>query len=238
MMMKNKVRCLGVLAVLVAASTAQLAQAAEITGKVTLTGKPPPEIPIPLDANCMKVQHQAITTRHYVVGQENGLGNVFVWIKEGVTGKYTPPATPGVLDQVGCEYEPYVQGLMTGQKLKIVNSDPFLHNVDCMPVINRGFNVAQVTRGQATEKVFDKQEVLVKFKCDVHPWMFAYVGVVDHPFFCVTDKDGNYKISGLPPGKYTIEAYHLKAGKSDQAITVADGEKKVVNFTLAVPTPK
>jgi hypothetical protein len=212
-----------------------LATAAEITGKVKLTGTPPPEKPIPLDAACGKVQPNKITTRHYVVGADSGLGNVFVWIKEGVSKKYDPPATAPVLDQVGCEYTPYMQGIVSGQKLKIMNSDPFMHNVNCQPLNNKGFNIAQVTKGQFNEKVFDKQEVFIRFKCDVHPWMFAYVGVVDHPFFSVTDKDGNFKISGLPAGKYTIEAYHLKAGKSTQEITVAEGDQKAVNFTLSVP---
>jgi len=216
----------------------QSSYAAEITGKVKLSGTPPPEVPIPLDANCTKVQPKAITTRHYIVGQDSGLGNVFVWIKEGVGKKYDPPTTAAVLDQVGCEYTPYMQGMQTGQKLTILNSDPFLHNVNCMPVNNKGFNLAQVTKGQSTVKVFDKPEVFVKFKCDVHPWMFAYVGVVDHPFFCVTDKDGNFKIANLPAGKYTLEAYHLKAGKKTEEITVADGDKKEVSFTLAVPAPK
>ena len=226
------------LTILAACAAWQSLDAAEITGKVKLTGTPPPEKPIPLDANCTKVQPKAITTRHYIVGQDSGLGNVFVWIKEGVSKKYDPPATAAVLDQTGCEYMPYMQGVQTGQKFKILNSDPFLHNVNCQPANNKGFNIAQVTKGQTTERVFDKPEVLIKFKCDVHPWMFAYVGVVDHPFFGVTDKDGNFKIANLPAGKYTIEAYHLKAGKKTEEITVADGDKKEVSFTLAVPAPQ
>jgi hypothetical protein len=208
---------------------------ADITGKVTLNGNPPAEKPIPLDANCTKVQPKAITTRHYVVGQDKGLGNVFVWVKAGVSKKYDPPAKPAILDQTGCEYQPYMQGMQTGQTLKIVNSDPFLHNVNCQPTNNPGFNMAQITKGQTSDKTFGKQEVFVRFKCDVHPWMFAYIGVVDHPFFAVTDKDGNFKLAGLPAGKYTIEARHLKAGVTTQEITVAEGDQKTVTFALSVP---
>ncbi len=213
----------------------QTLSAAEITGKVKLTGTAPAEKDIPLDANCGKVQPKKITTRHYVVGADSGLANVFVWIKEGVTKKGDAPADGPLLDQAGCEYQPYVLGVQVGQKFKVRNSDPLMHNVNATAVVNKGFNFAQVTKGQVNEKTFDKQEVLVRFKCDVHPWMFAYVGVVDHGFFSVTDKDGNFKIAGLPAGKYTVEAYHLKAGKSTQEITVTDSDKKEANFTLSVP---
>ncbi len=111
-----------------------------------------------------------------------------------------------------------------------------MHNVHAMPKQNKEFNVGQPLKDQVTKKVLDKAEVLVKFKCDVHPWMFAYVGVVDHPFFAVTDKDGSFKISNLPAGKYTVEAYHLKAHGTGpgltQEITVTDSDKKEVNFAV------
>jgi hypothetical protein len=214
---------------------------AELAGKVTLKGTPPPELPIDLakletsgmcSAERAKMSATPITTRHYVVSPEGGLANVFVWVKQGVTGKFDPPAKEAVLDQHGCEYVPYVQGIQTGQKLKILNSDPFLHNVNCQSTNNKAFNTAQVVKGQTTEKIFDKQEVLIKFKCDVHPWMFAYIGVVDHPFFCVTDKDGKFTIPKLPAGKYTLEAFHLKSGVQTQEITVGDDDKKDIAFTF------
>lgn len=217
---------------MVAAGMVPAALGAELSGKITLKGTPPPELPIPLDANCTKVQPEKITTRHYLVGPDGGLANVFVWVKQGVTGKFDPPAKEAVLDQRGCEYVPYVQGMMTGQKLKIVNSDPFLHNVNCMPTNNQGFNMAQVVKGQSNEKTFTKPEVMVKFKCDVHPWMFAYIGVVDHPFFAVTDKEGKFTIPNLPAGKYVVEALHLKGGTRTQEITVGADEKKDLAFTF------
>jgi hypothetical protein len=140
-----------------------------------------------------------------------------------------------VLDQVNCFYEPYVMGVMVNQKFQIKNSDPLMHNVHATPKVpgNKEFNVGQPVQGMVTERTFASPEVLVRFKCDVHPWMFAYVGVLPHPYFAVTDKDGKFKLpSDLPAGKYTLVAYHLKAGEATQEITVADGDKKEVNFTL------
>ena len=205
--------------------------AAEITGKVKLKGTPKPEITIPLDATCGKMHTSPVTTRHYVVGADGGLGNVFVYIKEGA--KKMPPAGEApLLDQVGCIYEPYVMGVVTDQKFKVRNSDAVLHNVHATPKVNKEFNFAQPLKGQVSERSFDKPEVLVRVKCDVHPWMFTYIGVVDHPYFAVTDKDGNFKISNLPAGKYTVEAFHLKAGAKNQEITVADGDKKTAEFEL------
>ena len=130
-----------------------LAGAADITGKVTLKGTPKPEIPIQLDATCGKLQPKPVTTRHYVVGADKGLANVFVYIKQGA--QKTPAAGEGpVLDQVGCMYEPYVMGVVTGQKFKIRNSDPILHNVHATPKPggNKEFNFAQVSKGQVNEK--------------------------------------------------------------------------------------
>jgi hypothetical protein len=207
---------------------------AEITGKVKLKGEPKPEVPITLDATCGPLHPTPITTRHYVVGADKGLANVFVYVKQGAAPAPATGAEP-MLDQVGCQFEPYVMGLVTGQKFIVRNSDPVLHNIHATPKINKEFNVAQPTKGQTMEKSFDKSEVLVRMKCDVHPWMFAYIGVVDHPYFAVTDKDGSFKISNLPAGKYTLEAVHLKAGKKEQELTVTADDKKTVDFELEVP---
>jgi len=215
----------------------QLASGADITGKVVLKGTPKPEITIDMssDAKCGAMHSAPVTTRHYVVGPGGGLANVFVYIKSGAKPSAAPPSdVPLLLDQAGCEYMPYVNGVQVNQKFKIKNSDPTLHNVHAMPAINKEFNFAQPVKDQVNEKSFDKTEVMARFKCDVHPWMFAYVGVVEHSFFAVTDKEGNFKISGLPNGKYTIEAYHVKTHGANpgvsQEVTV-DGDKKV-DFTI------
>lgn len=216
----------------VGALAGSVASAADITGKVKLSGTPPPEKTIILDAQCGKMHDKPMTTRHFVVGEGGGLANVFVYLKEGA--KPTPAAGKGhVLDQVGCEYTPYVMGVQAGQHFDVRNSDPVLHNVHTLPKNNKEKNVGQPVKGMSSDFVFDKPEVLVKFKCDVHPWMFAYVGVTDHPYFAVTDKDGNFKISGVPAGDYTVEAYHLKAGAKSEKVTVG-ADTKSVDFTLEV----
>jgi hypothetical protein len=208
------------------------ASAAELSGKVKLKGTPKPEVPIQLDATCGKLHSKPVTTRHYVVGQDNGLGNVFVYVKAGAQ-KAAPTGEAPLLDQLNCVYEPYVFGVVAGQKFKVRNSDPLLHNVHPTPKVpgNKEVNFAQPVKGQVNEVAFDKPEVLVRIKCDVHPWMFTYAGVQDHPYFAVTDKDGNFKIPNLPNGKYTIEAFHLKAGAKTQEIEVK-GDKKDLNFEL------
>jgi plastocyanin len=208
--------------------------AGEITGKVKLKGTPKPEIPIDLDPTCKKLHAKPITTRHYIVGAENGLGNVFVYIKEGAK-KAPPPSKPFVLDQQSCQYQPYVFGVVAGQKIIVKNSDPLLHNVHATPKLNKEFNFAQPVKGQENAVTFDKPEVLVRIKCDVHPWMFSYAGVVEHPYFAVTDKDGSFTIPNVPPGKYTLEAFHLKAGAKTQEITLAEGDKKALEFELDAP---
>ena len=157
---------------------------------------------------------------------------------------YTPPAEPVDLDQVGCNYNPYVFGVMVGQKVRIKNSDAVMHNVHAMPKTdgNDEFNFAEPSQGDVNETkwidAIKKPEVMVKIKCDVHQWMFAYAAVRPDPYFAVSDADGNFKIKDVPPGKYTVTAYHLKAHGAKpgetQEVTVADGPA-TANFTVEVP---
>jgi len=233
------------LALVALTASAQLACAGDITGKVTLKGTPPPEKSIAFDDTCSKLHPTVSTTRHYVVGADNGLANVFVYISKGLEGKKFPANTQAAeINQQGCNYEPYVSGVTVGQPLAIKNSDPVMHNIHALPKAdgNTEFNFAQPSPGDVNDTKWvasiKSPEVMVKLKCDVHPWMFAYVGVQDDPFFAITDKDGNFKISGLPAGKYTLTAYHLKAHGANpgetQDITVADSPV-TANFTVEVP---
>ena len=149
---------------------------------------------------------------------------------------------PVVLDQTQCLYQPYVLGAMVGQPIKIKNSDDCSHNVHASPLADDGaeaFNIPQ-NPGQENIKTFTHPEVLVKFQCDVHNWMFAYVGVVSNPYFAITDDSGNFKIRDLPPGDYTLTAYHLKAhGKTStgvsKTIKVEGNNAVAADFTVEVP---
>jgi len=213
----------------------------EITGNVSFKGAPPPEVKITLDATCGKLHTMPVTTRHYVVGADGRLANVFVYIKRGLEGRrFALPKETPVLDLIDCFFEPYVVGVMTSQKFKVKNSDSLLHNISSTPKVtgNKEENKALPGKGE-TEFIFRKQEILVRFKCDVHPWEFAYVGVVEHPFFAVTDKEGRFIISNVPPGDYVLEAYHLKTHGVNpgltQQVSVRTGEAAVADFTLELP---
>jgi hypothetical protein len=216
--------------------------AADITGKVTLKGTPPP--PAVAEATCGPAGKLQIKSRQYVVGSDNGLAFTYVYLKSGtgIDGKtFEPSADRPVLDQVNCEYQPYSIAVMANQKFDVKNSDSVLHNVNSTRAkINKGKNFGQPTKGQVNDMVFDKKEVAVLFKCDVHPWMTAYVAVFDNPFFAVTDKDGNYSIKNVPPGKYQLVVYHAKSHGATEGvvkeITVEDkGAKSDTEIELKAP---
>ena len=217
-----------------------MVSAGDVAGKVTLKGTPPPEKVLPLDANCGKLWtgKEKPTTRFYVVGKNGELADTLVWLKEGVKDKGAGGANakPALIDQVGCEYVPYVAAIQTNQKLLVRNSDPVLHNVHPTPVVagNTEKNLAQLPKGKDLEFMFPKEELFLRFKCDVHPWMFSYVSVVDHPYYAVTGEDGSFKIPNVPPGKYTVEVFHRKAGKATQEIEVPASGAKDINFALDV----
>lgn len=133
----------------------------------------------------------------------------FVYLKKGLEGRrYPPPESPVVIDQRGCRYEPHVVGLVAGQRLKVTNSDNLLHNVHGLPFANREWNWGQPTRGAENEIVLQAPEVMIRMKCDIHPWMSAWIGVLEHPFFAVTGPDGGFSIEGLPEGRYVFEVWH------------------------------
>lgn len=212
---------------------AQQTGSASVSGTVTLEGSAPKTDEIKMDADpiCAQ-QHGKPVYSQEVVVNDGRLQHVFVYVKEGIKGDYPVPAEPVVLDQVGCMYEPHIFGIQVGQKLEIRNSDPTLHNVNCKPQANRRFNIAQPIQGMKTVKSFDKPEVMVPFRCNVHPWMAAFGGVVAHPFHGVTDENGAFTLEGLPAGTYTIEAWHEKFGAQSRTVTVAEGESKALDFTF------
>ena len=214
---------------------------ASVMGRVLLHGTPPPEKVVTLDAMCGRLHPTPMTTRHYVTGPGGTLADVLVYVKAGAPSAGVPAGLPTpLLDQVNCEYVPYVIGVQAGQKLVVRNSDPALHNVHTLPKVpgNRERNIGQPVKGSQTEFMFEKPEIFVQLKCDVHPWMFAYIGVVDSPWFAVTDGNGSFTLpSGLPPGQYTLAAVHRKLGEQTQTILVGANGSEPVTFTLEVPEP-
>ena len=116
--------------------------------------------------------------------------------------------------------------------LDIVNADPTIHNVHGLAKTHREFNFGQALQGMRTTRTFTAPEVMLPFKCDVHGWMYAYAGVVDHPYFAVSGADGAFSIANLPAGTYTLEAWHEKLGTQTQSVTVGAKETKPVSFTF------
>src|SRR5262245_47434025 len=212
------------------------ATAGDVKGTVTLDGEAPKNEAIRMNADpvCVKENPSPQFQETYTVGSDGkSLQNVFVYVKDGL-GNYSfdPPAGNVQIDQKNCRYHPHVFGMRVGQTLEIVNSDPTLHNIHALPKGNQEFNTGQPIQGMKTTHTFANKEVMVPFKCDVHGWMNAYVGVLDHPYYATTGPDGKFEIKGLPPGTYTIEAWHEKLGPTTQTVTIGPKESKDLNFTL------
>ena len=208
-----------------------------ITGTIMLEGEPPAAETIRMnsDPKCVTEAGDDTQTEYYVISDSGSLGNVFVYVKEGLEGHTFPPATePVVLSQDGCRYRPHVFGVRVGQTVQIVNNDATLHNIHATPSANAEFNMGQPVEGMSNDRTFDTAEVMVPFKCDVHGWMNAYLGVLDHPFFGVTGADGAFDLSGLPPGDYVVEAWHEELGTQTQNVTVGEGATAELSFTFSV----
>jgi hypothetical protein len=221
-----------------------LGEAAEVRGKAVLRGPRPLEMVVSLTGfpEVTKAYPNLVgklTTRHYVVGRDAGLANVFVYVKDGLQGRSFPVLTnTPVLDQTNAGFYPYVMGVMTNQTFLIRNSEPYMDTVIATPRANAEFNIAQPLTGMVARHKFEQPEVLIRIKCGIHPWEFAFIGVVEHPFFAVTDADGRFSLpTGLPAGRYELEAVHPKAGRQTQTVTLAEGETKTVEFVFeAKPT--
>lgn len=207
-------------------------QAATVSGKAAFQGTAPaPEaIKMEADASCKAMHAEGATADDTIINANGTLKNVFVYVKEGLTGKFEAPKTPVTLDQKGCMYTPKVLGVMAGQPIEIINSDSTLHNVHALPKNSPQFNLGMPLQGMKIKKTLAKPEVMVKVKCDVHPWMASYIGVLDHPFYAVTGEDGSFEIKDLPAGTYVIEAWHEKLGVQTQNITIDESGKTDVDF--------
>lgn len=216
--------------------------AGDVKGSITFEGNAPKMKPLRMDADPVCVANNEIKPRKewLILGKDNGIKNMLVYIKESKSGSLLgTPVTEdvAVLDQNGCVYIPHVLGVMVGQQINILNSDGTLHNIHALPKVNKEFNKAMPRSKKQMTVTFNKSEDPFKIKCDVHPWMGAYVGVFDHPYFAVTDDSGSYTISNLPAGKYVIEAWHEKLGSQTADITVDDSGASQ-DFSFKKPSKK
>jgi plastocyanin len=195
-----------------------------IKGVVTFTGTAPPAKELTIPGSC---EHKGATYEQTVVVADGKLANAFVYIKEGIADWPEPASTtPVALDQSGCMYAPRVIGVQVGQPVQFVNSDPVMHNIHGMGDAN-GFNAGMPGKDQRITRKFETPEVMLKMKCDVHPWMTAYIGVVPHPYFAVTGAKGEFTFERVPPGDYVIEAWHEVYGTQQVKVTLTPkGEAK------------
>lgn len=207
-----------------------------ITGTINYQGEIPQLRPISMDADpgCAAKHDTAVEPEILVLGDGNTMANVMVRVVGGLPeGSWAPPSEAAVMDQEGCRYIPHVMGVMVGQTVRILNSDGLLHNVHALPEVNAEFNMAMPATRTEAERVFDQVEDPFRIKCDVHPWMGAYVAVLPNPFFDVTEEDGEYEVSDLPAGTYEVEAWHERLGTQTASVTVGEGETSTADFTFS-----
>jgi hypothetical protein len=214
------------------AVAADASPSASVSGVVKFDGIPPKpsRIDMAFDPNC-KPGSPAVT-EDIVAGASGSLENVVVFVADGLGDRtFQPPAQPAVLEQKGCMYRPHVIALQTNQKLSVVNSDATTHNIHPSPANNRESNTIQPP-GVPLELSFAREEIAIPVKCNVHPWMKGYIAVFKHPFFAVTGKDGSFELKNLPPGTYTITAWHGKLGTQSQKVTVSAGQSQTLDFAF------
>ena len=203
-----------------------------ISGMANFAGMVPDmeAIDMSAEAECAAGYGADGPTAQNVLVSDGGLANVFVYLSEGVTMAPTSSGGAAMLDQVNCRYTPHVLGVQSGQDIEITNSDNLLHNINATPTENRGFNISQPRAGITSTQSFAVAEVMVPVRCDVHGWMQAYIGVVDHPYFAVTGADGSFSIGNVPAGDYTMTAWHEEFGTMTASVTVAAGETAMASF--------
>jgi len=219
-----------------ALATPDEANGGTVTGKVSFTGDKPKLATLDMSAQpkCEAAHKGSVKSQEVVLNDNGTLRYVFVWVKSGLPADKQWAISPNAvqLDQNGCMYAPHVIGVQAGQNIEVKNSDPINHNIHPQPSVNADWNESQSPGEPPKMKTFPRQEVMIPVKCNVHPWMRSYIGVVGHPFFAVTGEDGTFTIKGLPPGTYTIQAWHEKYGTQEQTVTVGAKESKTVDFSM------
>jgi hypothetical protein len=215
-------------------NTASAQSTGIVLGKVVLKGTPPPpeRLSAVTDPFCSNVNGGSVPDETVVAGADGALANVFVYVKE-VPGEYPPSSKPVILDQKDCIFIPHVLGVQVGQPFHILNSDKTLNVPHLRSKNNEPLNIGQISGAPPIKVKFTKPEVMMGFVCDAHPWEGCYVGVLSHPFYYVTRKDGVFKIKGLPPGSYTLVAWQEKYGESSQKVEIKEGATQTVDFTFS-----
>jgi plastocyanin len=211
------------------------ATAATISGKVMFDGAKPAVRAISMDATpaCSRQHSTPPKSEEVVLNADGSLANVFVYVKAGLPAQQWPtPSTPAKLDQKTCLYSPHVIGVMVNQDIEITNSDPTNHNIHPLPKANREWNESQPPGGEAKIKQFPREELAIPVKCNVHPWMRSYIHVMSHPYFGITGDTGTFSIKNLPPGEYTLEAWHEKYGVQEVKVKVGPKEEGKADFTF------
>jgi hypothetical protein len=221
-------------------ATVDPSTAGSISGTVTLTGTPPVLEPLDMSASpaCAQANKSPVVPPVVVTGENGGLANVVVYVKNGLSNyRFDAPKDPVILSQKNCMYEPHVVALMTKQPFEIENSDPTMHNVHPMPEHNRQWSTSQPVGSVALKSTFDRTEFAMPILCNIHPWMRAFGFVFNNPYFAVTSKTGKFEIANLPPGNYQIEAWQEHYGTQDQSVTVGPKEAKSISFAFAASGP-
>lgn len=211
------------------------ATAGSISGTVHYTGKLPPRklIDMSEDPACVAAHHAKAYDESLMVGHGGRLANAFVYISKGLEGKnFATPSDPVVIDQKGCWFHPHIVGIQVNQPLQIINSDPVTHNIHPMAEINRAWNHSQGPGDAPLNRKFVKPEVMIPVKCNIHGWMHAYIGVLEHPYFSVSKEDGTFTIENLPPGTYTLTVWQEKLGTQEQQVTISPQQHAVVDLTF------
>ena len=211
------------------------ATAGTLKGIVKFTGKKPARKTVDMsgDPACVEAHHGKASDESVELNPDGTLANVFVYLKSGLEGKkFEVPAAPVTIDQHGCWFHPRVMGIQTGQTLQVTNSDPVTHNIHPLAEINREWNHSQGQGDAPIARKFIKPEVMIRVKCNIHSWMHAFIGVLDHPYFAVTGQNGAFEIRNIPPGDYTIEAWQETFGTQEQKITVGPSGAVETNFVF------
>ncbi len=208
-----------------------------VQGVVRLNGPAPARAKLPVtDAACRAMHPAGLLDESAVVGRDGGVADVFVWIAAGLPGdrRWPVPTAPVRLEQRGCRFAPHVFGMRPGQRIEIVNADPVLHNIHALPKKGRGFNAAMPPRTEPWSiiRTLPATEVMVKIRCDVHGWMSSWAGVVEHPYFTVTDAAGRYELRDLPKGAYEVKYWHETFGVRTRKVTVAAGAPALADVSF------